>query len=83
EKLSENAGQKNKIQFAGLLNGVALANALNNCKVMVIPSIWEEPFGIVALEGLASGCIIACSDRLGLREATGGYAFLFDPEIPE
>lgn len=83
EKLSENADRKNKIHFTGLLSGVALTNALNNSKVMVIPSIWEEPFGIVALEGLASGCIIACSDRSGLREATGGNAFLFDPEIPE
>ncbi|MFX7824659.1 glycosyltransferase, partial [Acinetobacter baumannii] len=61
----------------------ALTNALNNSKVMVIPSIWEEPFGIVALEGLASGCIVACSDRYGLREATGGNAFFFDPEISE
>lgn len=83
KQLSENTDLKNKIHFAGLLSGVALTNALNNSKVMVIPSIWEEPFGIVALEGLASGCIIACSDRYGLREATGGNAFFFDPEIPE
>lgn len=83
ERLSENSERKNKIHFSGVLSGQELTNALNSAKVMVIPSVWDEPFGIVALEGLASGCVIACSNRPGLIEATGGNAFLFEPEAPE
>jgi glycogen synthase len=72
-----------KIRFEGYLTGDLLVKALSGSKVMVIPSIWDEPFGVVALEGMASCCLIACSNKQGLKEATGGLAFQFDPESPE
>lgn len=71
-----------RIHFAGTLSGESLVAALNSAKTMVIPSIWDEPFGVVALEGMACGCRIACSDKSGLREATGGNAFFFNPNEP-
>lgn len=43
----------------------------------MIPSVWGEAFGIVALEGMASGCIEICSDSDGLQEAIGNNGFLF------
>lgn len=46
-------------------------------KIMVIPSDWEEPFGVVALEGLAAGCAIAASKAGGLPEAVGPCGLLF------
>jgi glycosyltransferase involved in cell wall biosynthesis len=39
--------------------------------VLVIPSLWHEPFGVVALEGLASGCALVGSAGGGLPEAMG------------
>jgi len=45
--------------------------------VMVIPSIWAEPFGLVALEGLAAGCVVAASSAGGLPEAVGPCGLLF------
>lgn len=47
-------------------------------RIMAIPSVWAEPFGIVALEGVASGCAIVASDQGGLPEA-GGPAGLYFP----
>ena len=49
---------------------------------MVIPSRWEEPFGIIALEGIASGCVIVGSEGGGLKEAIGpcGITFPNDDE---
>jgi glycosyltransferase involved in cell wall biosynthesis len=38
---------------------------------MVVPSIWEESFGVVALEGAACGCVVLGSDGGGLPEAIG------------
>ena len=38
---------------------------------MVVPSVWEEPFGIVALEGLACGCVPVVTRSGGLPDAVG------------
>jgi glycosyltransferase involved in cell wall biosynthesis len=37
--------------------------------VVVIPSLWEEPFGKVAVEGLLNGKFVVCSSSGGLPEA--------------
>ena len=47
-------------------------------RIMAVPSVWAEPFGIVALEGIATGCVIVASDQGGLPEA-GGSAGLYFP----
>lgn len=36
--------------------------------IQVIPSMWEEPFGLVALEGMSQGLPIICTDSGGLSE---------------
>jgi glycosyltransferase involved in cell wall biosynthesis len=65
------------IRFAGSMRGEALVQELNQHKYMLVPSLWEEPFGIVALEGLACGCLPFVSDGGGLPEAVGDAGILF------
>lgn len=60
-----------------MLTGESLNKELNDHKFQVVPSTWGEAFGIVALEGMASGCIEICSDSDGLQEAIGNNGFLF------
>jgi glycosyltransferase involved in cell wall biosynthesis len=43
----------------------------------VVPSRWQEPFGIVALEGIASGCVVVGSAEGGLAEAIGPCGLTF------
>jgi glycogen synthase len=38
---------------------------------MAVPSRWAEPFGSVALEGIACGCVVVGTHRKGLPEAIG------------
>src|SRR3954471_25093450 len=66
-----------QIVFAGAKSGTELAMLLNRHRVMVVPSRWAEPFGVVALEGIACGCAVIGSENGGLREAMGpcGIAF--------
>jgi glycogen(starch) synthase len=64
-------GLGEQVQFAGVQRGVDLAKSLNAHKVMVVPSLWEEPFGIVALEGIACGCAVVGTQGGGLPEAIG------------
>jgi glycosyltransferase involved in cell wall biosynthesis len=48
--------------------------------VAYVPSTTPEPFGLVALEAMASGCAVIASDRGGLPEVCGDAATLIDPE---
>lgn len=40
----------------------------NIADVQIIPSMWEEPFGLVAIEGMSQGLAVICSDSGGLVE---------------
>jgi glycogen synthase len=44
---------------------------LNRHRLMVVPSRYDEPFGVVALEGIACGCVVVGSAGGGLPEAIG------------
>ncbi len=67
------------IIFAGEVTGDDLVKLLNQHRFMIIPSNWDEPFGLVALEGLACGNTLLCSNRGGLIESSGGFGMFFDP----
>lgn len=59
------------VEFVGPKRGAELVRLLNRHRIMVVPSIWKEPFGIVALEGAACGCVVAGSSGGGLADAIG------------
>lgn len=65
------------VTFAGWLRNGSLASCLNDHKFMLVPSLWEEPFGNVALEGIACGCIPVVSDGGGLPDAVGNAGLTF------
>jgi len=47
-------------------------------QVNLVPSVWEEPFGLVAIEGMAASCITVVSDRGSLGDIarqTGAHVF--------
>lgn len=57
--------------------------AMARAAIVVVPSRWPEPFGLVALEALASGAALVCSPRGGLPEVAGDAASYADPDHPE
>lgn len=71
-------GLGDRVTMVGVLKGDDLAEAMRRHAVMVVPSISEEPFGIVALEGLASGCRMVVANAGGLPEAAGPHARYFE-----
>ncbi|MCC5838580.1 MAG: glycosyltransferase family 4 protein [Opitutales bacterium] len=64
-------GLGHAVTFAGPKTGHALAREYNAHRVLVVPSLWPEPFGIVALEGAGCGCYVIGSSAGGLSEAIG------------
>jgi glycosyltransferase involved in cell wall biosynthesis len=77
ERLVYTLGIQKSVDFLGPLQGDALAHVLNQQEILVVPSRWREPFGIVALEGLACGCVVLASDDGGLVDAVGPAGLLF------
>lgn len=60
-----------RIEFVGHRGGADLAATLNAHRVLVVPSVWEEPFGVVVLEAMACGCVPLVTHSGGLPEAVG------------
>lgn len=55
-------------QVAGWLDRPRLADVLARARVLVMPSRWQEPFGIAGLEALHCGIPVAAWDSGGVRE---------------
>ena len=66
------------LTFAGQKSGAELVEILNRHQILVVPSRWAEPFGVVALEGIACGCVIVGSEKGGLKEAIGRCGVTFE-----
>ena len=56
--------------------------ALARASVAVVPSRWQEPFGMAALEAMASGAALVCSRNGALAEVAGDAALYADPDAP-
>jgi glycosyltransferase involved in cell wall biosynthesis len=53
--------------YLGVKHGVDKINTLRSMDAVIVPSL-HEPFGIVCLEALASGCILLSSFKSGMGE---------------
>ncbi len=78
QRLAAELGLDRQLTFAGQQSGGALAEILNRHRILVVPSRWAEPFGVVALEGIACGCVVLGSEKGGLSEAIGPCGLTFE-----
>jgi glycogen(starch) synthase len=78
--LAERLELTQQVSFTGTTTGTALVELLNRHQNIVIPSRWQEPFGLVALEGVACGCRAIVANCGGLPEAVEGLASVFKHE---
>ena len=70
------------VRMRGHLPNDAVLAAMQRAAIMVVPSRWDEPFGLVALEAMACGAALICSPRGGLPEVAGETALYADPDQP-
>ncbi len=73
-RLARRCGVNGRVSFKGWISSERLAEELANASVVVVPSLWPEPFGLVGIEALAAG-------RPVIASATGGVADWLDDEI--
>ncbi len=67
-----------QVEFAGVRTGPELGRLLNRHRTIVVPSRWKEPFGLVALEGIACGCRAIVASQGGLPEAMAPLVVSFE-----
>ena len=70
------------VTMVGYLDHPLVLEANARASIAVVPSRWPEPFGLTALEALASGAALITSGRGGLREVAGDAAVYVDPDNP-
>ncbi|MFD4994030.1 glycosyltransferase family 4 protein [Cellulosimicrobium cellulans] len=73
------ARSRASVRFASFVDRTRLPALLAAADVLVVPSVWPEPFGLTALEGMAAGAAVVASDVGGLPEAVGTAATLVPP----
>jgi glycosyltransferase involved in cell wall biosynthesis len=62
------AGHRLPAAFPGWVAADALARLLHAASLLVVPSVWPEPFGLVGLEAAAHGVPAVAFDAGGIRQ---------------
>jgi glycosyltransferase involved in cell wall biosynthesis len=68
EALARDLGIASTVDFKGHLDSAALEGVLAPAWVQAVPSVWEEPFGLVAAEAMMRGTAVVASRSGGLEE---------------
>lgn len=70
-RLKAIAGKDKRVEFCGFVPGKELWSMMGKAAVVVVPSIWNEPYGLVALEAMCQGTPIIVAKSGGLPEIVG------------
>lgn len=80
--LLEYSKRESRIKYLGQLSPDQLKKQYIEADVLIIPSIWEEPFGRIVIEGNQYGLPVICSNRGGIVEIMqtmhSGVVFIYD-----
>lgn len=68
EEQARRLGLADRVTFTGWLGPEAVAAQVRRSSVVVVPSIWPEPFGMVGIEAMAQGRAVVAFDVGGIRE---------------
>lgn len=79
EALFRRLSQSPFVRYLGTRSDEELACLYRGARALVLPSLWEG-FGLPAVEAMACGTPVLCSDRASLPEVVGDAGLLFDPE---
>jgi glycosyltransferase involved in cell wall biosynthesis len=86
ERQAESVQRRNpsvRIKFAGWVTGTKRESLWNDCDLLVVPSVWPEPFGLVGPEAGLRGIPIAAFAVGGitdwLNDGVNGYLADGDP----
>jgi glycosyltransferase involved in cell wall biosynthesis len=68
QKLKDNSKNINVNYHGAIYDEKIKENFFSNSDILLVPSLWDEPFGIVVLEAMANGLPVIASNKGGLEE---------------
>lgn len=68
------------VEHLGFQPHSRVLDAMSRAAIVVVPSRWPEPFGLTALEAMASGAAVIASPNGGLPEVVGDAALFAQPD---
>ncbi len=71
------------VAMTGYRDHPLVLEAMTRAAIVIVPSRWNEPFGLTALEAIACGAPLIVSPRGGLPEVAGDAAVYANPDPPE
>ncbi len=77
QQQAERLNLAEQVTFLGAKRSEQIATLLNQHEIAIVPSRLAEPFGIVAVEAIACGCVVIGSAAGGLVEAIGPCGLTF------
>ena len=80
EALARRLGVDRGVEFLGKLPEEEYFRLMAGARVTVMPSVWPEPFGIVAVESISLGVPVVGSSMGGLPEIIGRYGVTTLPQ---
>lgn len=67
------------ITLLGYRDHASVMAELSRAAIAVVPSRWQEPFGLAALEAMAGGAALITTRQGGLAELTEGVSAVIEP----
>ena len=83
EALSRELDLEAAVAFHGVVQGPRQAEALASAWIVVVPSEYEEPMGLVAVAAMAAGKPLIVSQYGGLAEVSEGCSLTFENGNPD
>ena len=71
---------KDRIVFTGFINYKNVPSYLKMADIAVVPSMWEEPFGLTVIEAMAAGLPLITTRSGGIPEICEGIATIVEKE---
>jgi glycosyltransferase involved in cell wall biosynthesis len=68
EQLSRSLGLESRVQFKGFVPQAEIKEYYREASVVVLSSVWPEPFGAIGLEGMRYGLPVVAFDAGGIKE---------------
>ena len=68
DKVLEACKNNPNISYLGKINKEQLYKEYENSDIVVVPSLWVEPFGMVVIEAMINGCPVVGSNFGGIHE---------------
>ena len=60
-----------QVYFTGYLNHINVQKKMRDASIVVVPSIWEEPYGLVVSEAMSNGAAVITAFSGGIPEIIG------------